>query len=112
MNFERGQDPKYTIGIGNKALIFKWFEEWAPDAEYVINPDLSIDVEGLLDVSYTQITSLPNNLRIYGSLWIESTKITSLPDNLSVEQNLDIRDTKITSLPDSLKVKGTIWKHF
>ena len=33
LNFERGQDPKYSIGIGKKALIDKWFEKWARSEE-------------------------------------------------------------------------------
>jgi hypothetical protein len=52
LNFERGVDPKHSMGIGKKALIKKWFEKWAPDADYEIGPNLSISVGGYLYLSY------------------------------------------------------------
>ena len=106
INFERGQNPKHSIGIGKKAQIDKWFEEWVPDVEYVINSDLSIEVEGRLNLRDTPITSLPDNLSVEGYLSLKNTKITSLPDNLSVGRWLSLRNTPITSLPDNLSVGG------
>ena len=85
LNFERGQDPKYSIGIGKIALIKKWFDEWAPDKIYKIDKDLNIEVEGYLDLTNTNITSLPDNLKVGRSLYLKNTKITSLPDNLKVK---------------------------
>ena len=61
---------------------------------------------GDLHLSYTPITSLPNNLKVGGGLYLRSTKITSLPDNLEVRGSLGLSGTKITSLPDNLKVGG------
>ena len=64
---------------------------------------------GNLNLSYTQITSLPDNLKVRGSLYLRNTKITSLPDNLAVGDNLDLYGTPITTLPDNLAVGGGLW---
>ena len=61
---------------------------------------------GNLNLSYTQITSLPDNLTVGGWLDLRGTKITSLPDNLTVGSWLDLSNTQITSLPDNLTVGG------
>ena len=112
INFERGRDPKQTIGVGKRAQIDQWFEKWAPNVEYVINPNLSIEVKGSLYFVNTQITSLPDNLSVERSLDLDDTKITSLPDNLRVGRNLYIEKTQITSLPDNLSVGREIFKKF
>ncbi len=127
INFERGLDPKHSMKIGKKALIIKWFSNLDIDeSRYEILPDLSIKVNGNLDLSNTQITSLPDNLSvgrnlnlsntqitslpdnltIGGDLYLSNTQITSLPDNLSVGRNLNLSNTQITSLPDNLTVEG------
>lgn len=43
-----------------------------------------------------------------GSLDLSDTQITSLPDGLTVGGWIDLRGTQITSLPDSLKIGGKI----
>ena len=50
-----------------------------------------------LDLSGTQITSLPDNLTVGGSLYLSGTQITSLPDNLTVGDSLDLSGTQITN---------------
>ena len=59
---------------------------------------------GSLDLSGTQITSLPDGLTVGGWLYLRGTQITSLPDGLTVGRWLDLSDTPITSLPDGLTV--------
>jgi len=71
-------------------------------------PD-NLTVEGWLDLSNTQITSLPDNLTVGGDLYLRNTQITSLPDNLSVGGGLDLSNTQITSLPDNLTVGGSLY---
>ena len=112
ISFKRNLDPKEALGIGLKPRIKQWFDEWASNAIYTINDDLSIIVEGYLDLRNTQITYLPNNLIIKGWLDLYNTPITKLPDNLTVKGNLDLGNTKIKSLPDTLKVEGSIIKDF
>ena len=46
------------------------------------------------------------NLKVVGDLDLSNTNITSLPDGLEVGRDLTLRGTKITSLPDGLKVGG------
>ena len=50
---------------------------------------------GWLDLSNTQITSLPDNLTVGGSLDLRNTQITSLPDNLTVGGRLEDRKRKL-----------------
>jgi len=61
-----------------------------------------------LDLSNTPITSLPQGLKVGGSLNLWKTKITSLPQGLKVEGFLDLTNTPITSLPQGLQVGGTL----
>ena len=83
------------MGVGKKASIKRWFDAAGISVnDYTINDDLTIDVIGDLDLDLT------------------GTQITSLPDNLSVGGYLDLRGTEITSLPKDLKVKGNIIKDF
>jgi hypothetical protein len=65
--------------------------------------------QGDLNLSYTQITSIPNNLTVGGNLDLRNTPITSLPDNLKVGGGLYLRNTQITSLPDNLEVGGGLY---
>lgn len=57
----------------------------------------------------TNIRSLPDNLRVSGSLFLDGCRsLTSLPDNLQV-QDLSLRGcSSLTSLPDKLKVGGDL----
>ena len=113
MNFERGQDPRHTLKIGQRALIDEWFERWATMSKYTVNENLNIKVfDNLYFISY-KVTFLPNNLSVEGNLNLcNNTQLTSLPDNLTVRGWLDINGTSISSLPDSLKVGGKIYKDF
>jgi hypothetical protein len=60
--------------------------------------------QGNLDFHETDITSLPDNLKVGGDLILDDTPITSLPKGLEVEGDLSISNTKITTLPDNLKI--------
>ena len=71
-------------------------------------PD-NLKVGGDLHLSGTPITALPDNLTVHGDLNLNDTPIRSLPDNLTVQGYLGLSGTKITSLPDNLKVGGDLW---
>ena len=61
---------------------------------------------GSLDLSNTNITSLPDNLTVGGGLDLRNTAITSLPDNLTVGGGLDLRNTAIKNIrQEEKKVK-------
>jgi hypothetical protein len=65
--------------------------------------------EGDLDLNYTPITSLPQDLKVKGYLDLNNTKITSLPKDLEVRGSLNLSSTPITSLPQGLKVGGNLY---
>ena len=129
--FIEDSDPIKDMGIGQRAIIKKWFETWAPDVKYTIDDNLNVvvhgslglygtnitelpknlSVEGWVDLRGTKITELPENLSV-GSLDLRGTPITELPEGLSVEGYLDLQRTNITELPKSLKVRGAIFKDF
>ena len=113
IEFKRGRDPKRTLGIGKVAQIDQWFEKWAPKVEYKIDDNLNIYVYGNLNLRNTNVTSLPDNLKVNSNLVLDNTKkLTSLPNNLKVDDHLFLRNTNITSLPDDLEVKRNIFKDF
>ena len=56
----------------------------------------NLTVGGWLDLSGTNITSLPDNLTVGGWLDLSGTNITSLPDNLTVGGSLNLSGTNIT----------------
>jgi hypothetical protein len=61
-----------------------------------------------LDLSYTLITTLPDNLTVGGGLYLSNTSITTLPDNLKVGGSLNLYNTPITTLPGNLTVGGSL----
>ncbi len=60
---------------------------------------------GKLDLSGTQITSLPADLTVGGGLDLSNTPITSLPAGLTVGDWLDLSGTKITNPKEYKKLK-------
>ena len=60
--------------------------------------------DGNLDLSYSDVTSLPDGLKVQGYLDLSGTRIEKLPENLVVGDWLDISETNITSLPNNLSV--------
>jgi hypothetical protein len=68
-----------------------------------------LKVSGFLSLRNTNITLLPKDLKVGGDLYLLNTPITFLPKGLEVGGYLDIRYTKITSLPKGLKVGATLF---
>ena len=68
-----------------------------------------LKISGFLSLRNTNITSLPKDLKVGGDLYLLNTPITFLPKGLEVGGYLDIRNTKITSLPKGLKVGATLF---
>jgi hypothetical protein len=69
--------------------------------------DLFID--GDLDLSSTNIKSLPDNLTIEGDLDLSATDIESLPNNLIVVGTLFLSYTPVKFIPNNLKVEGNLY---
>ena len=77
------------------------------DIPYTKSP-VGLTVESYLDISHTNISELPDNLTVEGSMHIRCTPISSLPASLTVWSWLDISHTNISELPDNLNVGGSI----
>ena len=58
--------------------------------------------DGSIDLSDTDITSIPRGLKVNGHLDISRTKITRLPENLEVSGHINLMGTGITDIPKSL----------
>jgi len=63
-------------------------------------------IKGDLNLRDANITPLPTNLQVYGSIYLTGTNITSLPVGLKVGGSLSLNGTKITSLPAGFQVGG------
>lgn len=62
-------------------------------------------VEGDVDLSGSDIATLPDNLTIIGSLIArECARLSALPAGLDIMDSLDLRNTPITSLPADIGV--------
>ncbi len=78
-----------------------------PDLESL--PIESLLVDGDLDLTQLDLTSLPNELIVKGSLSINACgSLTSLPKGLKVEKDFWISDSAIESLPENLYVGGDV----
>ena len=69
-----------------------------------------LNIKGNLYLDETQITYLPEGLKVGGDLNLENCKnLTSLPEGLKVSGNLDLSNSNITSLPKGLEVGGDLY---
>jgi hypothetical protein len=69
-----------------------------------------LNIEGDLNLhSYKKLTSLPEGLKVGGSLSLIFASIESLPEGLKVGDNLYLQRSKITSLPKGLEVGGVMF---
>lgn len=68
-------------------------------------PD-NLTVNGSISLSDTNIDKLPNNLIVKGSLFASYTYITEIPYSLKVENSIFLDHTPITELPYNLTVGG------
>ena len=65
-----------------------------------------LNIEGNLDLTNTDIKSLPDGLKVAGNLNLTETDMESLPERLEVAGNLYLDHSFIKSLPKDLKVGG------
>ena len=113
--------PKYTKEDKQahlKKLAYKKVQDYIDSRSqgdlYLANTQITslpdnLKVGGGLYLGNTPITSLPDNLEVGGDLYLDNTQIASLPDNLKVDGYLNLGGTKITSLPDNLEVGGDLY---
>jgi hypothetical protein len=67
-----------------------------------------LNIEGELDLTNTDIKSLPDGLKVAGNLNLTETDMESLPERLEVAGNLYLDHSFIKSLPKDLKVGGDL----
>jgi hypothetical protein len=68
-----------------------------------------LNVQGDLDLSQVEMTSLPEGLKVGGDLYLMFSTISSLPEGLEVNGNLNLyKCVKLASLPEGLKVWGDL----
>ena len=68
----------------------------------LIEEDLNI--EGILDLRFSSVKSLPEGLKVGGTLSLEHSTIQTLPKGLKVGDTLDLEHSRITNLPKGLEV--------
>jgi hypothetical protein len=90
----------------NRMVPFLW--KWLNN-EPLTEDDLHIN--GDLDLTYSNIESLPEGLNVSGDLILTFCEnISSLPEGLIVRVNLIVEDcSQLYSLPKGLKVGGTLY---
>jgi hypothetical protein len=67
-----------------------------------------LNIEGELDLTDTDIKSLPDGLKVAGDLNLTETDMRFLPEGLLVGGNLYLDHSFIKSLPKDLKVGGDL----
>ena len=67
-----------------------------------------LKVGGSLDLTLSKIKSLPPDLKVGENLNLRLSKIISLPSGLEVGRDFNISYTKITIVPQDLKVGGDL----
>jgi len=88
----------------NTPFLWKWKNE-------IPLTEKDLDIEGDLDLTYSNIESLPEGLEVSGDLNLTFCEnISSLPEGLIVRGNLILEDcSQLHSLPKGLKVGGTLY---
>ncbi len=89
--------------------IFKFIEEeeehrapinWKLENNIPITEKDDLIVKGSLDLSSSNITSLPKGLEVKGCLSLYESEIISLPEGLKIHGDLFIADTKLEAYTD------------
>ena len=83
-------------------FLWKW-----ENGEPLIEEDLNI--EGILDLRFSSVKSLPEGLKVGGTLSLEYSTIQTLPEGLKVGGTLDLEHSRITNLPKGLEVGGHLY---
>jgi hypothetical protein len=96
------KEPQYKVPFGLE------LKQKIKDTPELVTDDDFRSAGGDIDISYSKITSLPDNLTVNGYLNCYGTQITSLPNNLTVNGSLNLGNTPIRSLPNNLTVGGIL----
>ena len=113
--FERGNDPKESLGIGVKTLIKEWLESMNIN-KYFITRKLLIDVYDNVDISNKDLTEFPeyiNFRKITGSFVCSHNKLITLRGAPHIVYgSFHCCDNQLSSLEfGPYKVKGSYIAH-
>jgi hypothetical protein len=78
--FKKSDNSLVSLGVGHRALITKWLDEMAV-TNYIINDDLTIDVNGDVDLHGENLEMFPSYVhfgRVAGSFYCSSNQLVSL----------------------------------
>jgi hypothetical protein len=79
-NFEKKSNSLDSLGVGMKAIIIKWLDEMNI-FEYIINDDLTIDVEGDVDLFNKNLDRFPDYIKfgkVGGTFYCVYNQLVSL----------------------------------
>ena len=115
INFERGNDPKESLGIGVKTLIKEWLESMGIK-KYFITRKFLIDVYENVNLDYKDLVSFPDYIqfrKITGSFTCAHNKLTSLKGSpIIVYGSFFCCDNQLSSLEfGPRKVKSSYVAH-
>jgi len=80
ISFQRYKDPKRALGVSIRVLIEEWLEEMSVE-NYVINDDLTIDVNGRVNLSHKNLITFPEYIKfrnVSGYFSCDNNQLTSL----------------------------------
>ena len=80
ISFQRNRDPKQALGVGVRVLIEEWLEEMSV-TNYVINDDLTIDVNGEVYLDNKDLITFPEYIKfrnVSGYFYCDYNQLTSL----------------------------------
>src|SRR5271157_4522393 len=80
MHFERSNAPLVTLQVGKRAQIIKWLDTYGV-TNYVINDDLTIDVNDNVYLSNKNLTKFPDFIKfnhVSGYFYCSNNQLTSL----------------------------------
>ena len=78
--FERGANPLKNLNIGIRSQIINWLYSMSIK-NYIINDDLTIDVNGSVNLSYKNLTHFPKFIKfnhVSGFFWCDHNQLISL----------------------------------
>jgi hypothetical protein len=80
ISFQKTRDPKKALDVSVHAFIEEWLEEMSIE-NYIINDDLTIDVNGDVYLSYKNLTAFPKYIKfksVGGYFSCHHNQLTSL----------------------------------
>ena len=109
-SFERStSDPLKNLSVGKKVQIVKWLDSYEIK-NYTINDDLTIDVNGSVNLFNQSLTCFPSFIKfneVSGSFYCNSNKLTSLEGcPLTVGASFYCSNNQLTSLEGCPKTVG------